>query len=1199
MGKSIAILAAALCLLADSSRADFTPVHPYVYMDSADIAVMRDNVLVKQYPWAVNLYNKARQCSKNGGWETIPKTYTLGKNMLGCALVYWIDGDVSYADAAVYYLNLFKNNYDPRDETPVGSYTRSKLYHFTPFQVLIPITYDLMYNYMAASRPADLAALTTYMEWLADRFQGSFGHNENHQNNYGEGICGYVLGRADHISQIETAFKAWYNGTGQVHGGFYYEPGSQAMKHYAYVIESQIHYVNAAHRAAQKGYTTWGPVTWETTQGWNVVRENWRMLAKKSTPLFQVPYEAIWRGNLYLIPTCSGIYNIAYCMTGNTEWQAMAAQNPGREILHHSTTNTYWAGLSHGREITGTPRFKNESVQNTAIGFAVLLSGDPAGYTDPATALHAYLKHGVYGEGNIMNLKIYGKGKLLTAAPLESPDDSWGNRGDGGSIVPYPSQPDLPTNPCPGNQVVWDVTDPAIKVMGFENHGHHRSIAVTDDYFVDVYDVQVGGTVTQHFHGLGPATSALSRSGTFAGDFTCTWPEHMKAYVINDGSSEVSLGTMTNAAHMAEGVSDRLVNPVYTTEHIRNVRIRRYNVASATRFIMVIEPLGAGSVLSSAVRFNTANTANVTGLKITAGTYTDYYFYANTAGAYTLANGSDSVTLNGRWGFIRKYNSGTLLVKGAITSHNISGTPVADKVSTPQITPSGGTFSGSVQVTLACATSGAGVYYTTNGSTPTAASTPYTAPFTLTGSATVKAIGIKSGCDSSDVASAAFTISTLTAAIPTFSPNGGSFTGSVQVTIACATSGASIYYTTNGADPDSTAVPYTAAITLTATTTLKARAYHTGYNPSGVATATFSSAAQTVAAPVFTPNGGYFDDTVQVTITCATSGAVIRYTTNGYDPDSASTVCSGPLTLTASAELRAAGFKAGLDKSPVVTAIFIKNTGVLFDDFEGGPKLRWLPLIDTAWTVDPDGGDDAYHLNITGYPNDYVRPGQYSLLDEGTFDEFTLEMEARTPDAAGTADFGIVFGFVNEDNFYYVSLNRYTTSNYIYKVSGGRKTILYTFSEALAAASYRAYKLTVDNGTVSVYVDGALNGSVTEAVPAGLVGLCSINNSAYFDNFRLTPGGGSVAVIQLPVSGAAALTGPVVLRSPGTVRFLLPVAGQAWLEIWDVAGRRVAALSAATTRAFCWDTTRMAGGVYIYRLWFDGKEQQGKVVIVR
>jgi hypothetical protein len=79
-------------------------------------------------------------------------------------------------------------------------------------------------------------------------------------------------------------------------------------------------------------------------------------------------------------------------------------------------------------------------------------------------------------------------------------------------------------------------------------------------------------------------------------------------------------------------------------------------------------------------------------------------------------------------------------------------------VATPTFSPGGGSYATAQTVTLSTATAGSTIRYTVNGSTPSASSTLYTGPITVSATSTVQAIGLKAGLANSPVASASYTI---------------------------------------------------------------------------------------------------------------------------------------------------------------------------------------------------------------------------------------------------------------------------------------------------------------------------------------------------------------------------------------------------------------------------------------------------------
>src|SRR5581483_9108021 len=164
-----------------------------------------------------------------------------------------------------------------------------------------------------------------------------------------------------------------------------------------------------------------------------------------------------------------------------------------------------------------------------------------------------------------------------------------------------------------------------------------------------------------------------------------------------------------------------------------------------------------------------------------------------------------------------------------------------------------------------------------------------------------------------------------TVVTPTFSPAPGTYASAQTVAITTTTGGASIRYTTDGSNPSETAgTLYSSPVSISSSVTLKAIAFESGFIDSSIASGAYTVGSQQQdAAPTFTPAPGVYTTAQNVTISSATSGASIRYTTDGSTPSETNgTIYSGPVNIASSATLKAIAFQSGFIDSPVTSGAY-------------------------------------------------------------------------------------------------------------------------------------------------------------------------------------------------------------------------------------------------------------------------------------
>ncbi len=115
------------------------------------------------------------------------------------------------------------------------------------------------------------------------------------------------------------------------------------------------------------------------------------------------------------------------------------------------------------------------------------------------------------------------------------------------------------------------------------------------------------------------------------------------------------------------------------------------------------------------------------------------FFNKNTDGTYYLDSSIEQITQNG---------DGTVSFRFK----------AASSVAKPTFSPAAGRYTEAQTVTISCATEGTTIYYTTDGTTPTASSTPYTQPILVEETTTLKAIAVNADGEESNVATGNYVI---------------------------------------------------------------------------------------------------------------------------------------------------------------------------------------------------------------------------------------------------------------------------------------------------------------------------------------------------------------------------------------------------------------------------------------------------------
>ncbi len=398
----------------------------------------------------------------------------------------------------------------------------------------------------------------------------------------------------------------------------------------------------------------------------------------------------------------------------------------------------------------------------------------------------------------------------------------------------------------------------------------------------------------------------INASGEIVGDYSDS-SNNVHGFVLATSGVYTSFdppGSTTTNAGSATGTIPVSIDAAgdVTGSYTDAESVRHGFVLTASGTITSFDVPGAATASGSSVIGGTAGMSIDPGGNYIAGIYTDStglghgFIYSQPlsgSGTFTSfdATGASAITgapLSGTGGFSINA-SGMLSGSYSDSSGVLHGLQlvVAVPAATPTFSPAAGTYSSAQTVTITDGTSGAAIYYTTDGTTPTTSSSQYSGPITVSSSETIEAIATASGYTTSAVATAAYTINLPANPVPALS--------SLSPPLV-AEGNAAFTLTVNGSGFVSSSTVYWGSTAL-ATTYASATQLTAQVTAAEVAAAGITSVTVQTPAP-----GGGTSNVLQFEVDSATSGSVappsFTTLTASVAPGSSATY---PVTLPSSA----------------------------------------------------------------------------------------------------------------------------------------------------------------------------------------------------------------------------------------------------------------------------------------------------------
>ncbi len=172
-----------------------------------------------------------------------------------------------------------------------------------------------------------------------------------------------------------------------------------------------------------------------------------------------------------------------------------------------------------------------------------------------------------------------------------------------------------------------------------------------------------------------------------------------------------------------------------------------------------------------------------------------------------------------------------------------------------------------------------------------------------------------------------------------------------------------------------------------------------------------------------------------------------------------------------------------------------------------GDANNYISHTASRWMTFQEGTNIVYMINTTDYNalNYNTMLGEYSIYNNSDYDNFELQLRARSDEDLvhnEWSDYAVVFGFVNDQNYYYAVFENKAGSTGIYKIENGIRYQLSVCNEVVIQDNnFHNINVIYVGNILEILFDSNTIMTVNNIIlPQGKIGFGSFNDMASFDD---------------------------------------------------------------------------------------------------